>query len=81
MTETFPLHRCVYRNDQVALIELLKNEEIKKQINEKDNHGNTPLNLAVMLGRRNCIITLINNGSDVYCCNDFGWNILDEAFL
>jgi len=81
MTETFPLHRCVYRNDQVALIELLKNEEIKKQINEKDNHGNTPLNLAVMLGRRNCIITLINSGSDVYCCNDFGWNILDEAFF
>jgi len=81
LTETYPIHRCVYRNDQIALIELLKDEEIKKQINEKDNHGNTPLNLALMLGRRNCIITLVNNGCDIISRNNYGWNPLEESIF
>jgi len=81
LLETYPIHRCVFRNDEMALKELLKDEVIKKQINERDNHGNTPLNLALMLGRRNCIITLINSGCDIITRNNFGWNPLDESIF
>lgn len=81
LLETYPIHRCVFRNDELALKELLKDEVIKKQINERDNHGNTPLNLALMLGRRNCIITLINSGCDIITRNNFGWNPLDESIF
>ncbi|ORX55484.1 hypothetical protein BCR36DRAFT_347410 [Piromyces finnis] len=79
--ESYPIHRCVYRDDEMTLKELLKNEEIKKQINEKDNHGNTPIHLALMLGRRNCIITLINNGCDIITRNNYGWNPLEESIF
>jgi len=63
------------------LKELLNDEEIIKKINERDNHGNTPLNLALMLGRRNCIITLINSGCDIITRNNYGWNPLDESIF
>ncbi|ORX86895.1 hypothetical protein BCR32DRAFT_264644 [Anaeromyces robustus] len=79
--ETYPIHRCVYRDDETTLKELLKDENFKKRINEKDNHGNTPLNLALMLGRRNCIITLLNNGCDVITRNDYGWNPKEESIF
>jgi len=81
LSETYPIHRCVYRDDAVALKELLKDEKIKKQIDDKDNHGNTPLHLALMLGRRNCIVTLINNGCDIITRNNYGWNPLEESIL
>ena len=81
LLETYPLHRCVFRNDVLNLKELLNDEEIIKKINERDNHGNTPLNLALMLGRRNCIIALINSGCDIITRNDYGWNPLDESIL
>jgi len=79
--ESYPIHRCVFRNDSYALKELLLDEEIKKRINEKDNHGNTPIHLALMLDRRNCIITLINNGCDVITRNNFRWNPTEEALM
>jgi len=81
LLETYPLHRCVFRNDVLNLKELLNDEEIIKKINERDNHGNTPLNLALMLGRRNCIITLINSGCDIITRNNYGWNPLDESIF
>jgi len=77
----YPIHRCVYRNDQNTLKELLKDEEMKKRINECDNHGNTPIHLALMLDRRNCVITLLNNKCDVFIRNSCGWLPLDEAIM
>eukprot|EP00833_Pecoramyces_ruminatium_P004739 jgi/Orpsp1_1/1178771/evm.model.c7180000066685.1 len=80
-SDIYPIHRCIYRNDQAALKELLKSEEMIKRINECDNHGNTPIHLALMLDRRNCVITLLNNKCDVFTRNSCGWNPLDEAIM
>ncbi|ORX46581.1 hypothetical protein BCR36DRAFT_296911 [Piromyces finnis] len=79
--ESFPIHRCIYRNDPQALRELLKDNEIKKRIDECDNHGNTPLNLSLMLDRRNCTIILLNNKCDLLGRNSYGWNSSDEAIM
>eukprot|EP00833_Pecoramyces_ruminatium_P016530 jgi/Orpsp1_1/1190562/evm.model.d7180000079799.1 len=81
LLESYPIHRCIFRNDLDTLKELLLDENIKKRINEKDNHGNTPIHLALMLDRRNCIIALINNGCDVITRNNFKWNPTDEALM
>ncbi|OUM68264.1 hypothetical protein PIROE2DRAFT_4002, partial [Piromyces sp. E2] len=79
--ESYPIHRCVYRNDAFALKELLMDEEMKKRIDEPDNHGNTPLNLSLMLDRRNCTIVLLNNNCDIFGCNAYGWNSSDESIM
>ncbi|ORX64290.1 hypothetical protein BCR32DRAFT_298129 [Anaeromyces robustus] len=79
--ESFPLHRCIFRNDVDSLNKNLKDEEIKKLINQKDNHGNTPIHLALMLDRRNCILSLLRNGCDVVSRNVFEWNPLEEATM
>jgi len=79
--ETYPLHRCVFRNDVESLDKNLKDEEIKKLINQKDNHGNTPIHLALMLDRRNCILSLLRNGCDTITRNVFEWNPLEEATM
>lgn len=80
--ETFPLHRCIFRNDVEGLNKILKDKEASKLINTKDNHGNTPLHLALMLDRRNCVLSLIRN-SDCDCVtrNNYGWNPLEEATM
>ncbi|ORX59132.1 hypothetical protein BCR36DRAFT_342903 [Piromyces finnis] len=79
--ESYPIHRCVFRDDRKALLELLKDNEMKKRINEKDHHGNSPIHLALMLDRRDCIIALLNNGCDVITRNTYNWNPLDEALM
>jgi len=79
--ESYPIHRCVYRNDAFALKELLKDEEIRKRIDELDNHHNSPLHLALMLGHTECVIPLINNGCDIVTANAFGWSPMDEATM
>ncbi|KAL6612451.1 hypothetical protein U3516DRAFT_901632 [Neocallimastix sp. 'constans'] len=81
ITESYPIHRCVFRNDQFGLRELLKDKEMKKRINELDHHGNSPIHLALMLDRRNCILILLNNGCDVITRNTYNWNPLDEAIM
>ncbi|OUM63814.1 hypothetical protein PIROE2DRAFT_9545 [Piromyces sp. E2] len=79
--ETYPIHRCIYRNDVITLKELLLDNKIKERINEDDNHGNTPLHLALMLNRFSCISILLNNGGDVFTRNNFGWSPMDESAL
>eukprot|EP00833_Pecoramyces_ruminatium_P016784 jgi/Orpsp1_1/1190816/evm.model.d7180000081390.1 len=81
LVESYPLHRCIFRNDQFGLRELLKDKEMKKRINELDHHGNSPIHLALMLDRRNCILTLLSNGCDVITRNTYNWNPLDEAIM
>ncbi|XP_038110749.1 ankyrin repeat domain-containing protein 13C [Culex quinquefasciatus] len=48
MSESYPLHECVFKGDTRKLSQLLRSHEPT----EKDKHGNTPLHLAVMLGRK-----------------------------
>jgi hypothetical protein len=54
---------------------------MQQKINEYDNHGNTPLHLALMLNRHNCIIILLNYNCDVFSRNNSGWNPMDEASM
>jgi len=81
ISESYPIHRCVFRNDQFGLKELLNNEEIKRHVNDRDNHNNTPLHLALMLGHTECVLPLINSGCDVISVNSFGWNPVEEATM
>jgi len=81
ISQSYPIHRCVFRNDPTALTELLKDNNMKSRINELDHHGNSPIHLALMLDRRNCILVLLRNGCDVITRNTYNWNPLDEAVM
>jgi Ankyrin repeats (many copies) len=45
----------------------------------RDPHGNTPLHLAVMLGRMECVQLLLVHGAPVKVKNKAGWSPLAEA--
>ncbi|ORX87883.1 hypothetical protein BCR32DRAFT_289003 [Anaeromyces robustus] len=78
---TFPIHRCIFRNDAGALEELLKDEEVQRNINQHDNHGNTPIHLALMLNRHSCLMILLKYDCDVFANNYFGWSPTNEAAM
>ncbi|XP_065349215.1 ankyrin repeat domain-containing protein 13C-B isoform X1 [Cloeon dipterum] len=71
----YPLHRCIFSDDRKRLSQLLRS----KDVGAKDKYGNTPLHLAVMLGRRECIHLLLNHGAPVKVKNNAGWSPLSEA--
>jgi len=81
MVEDYLLHKYIYNNDFVNLSLYLQQPNIQKIINKKDTHGNTALQLALMLDRRNCAQKLIDAGADTSIRNDFGWSCLDEASM
>eukprot|EP00731_Ephydatia_muelleri_P018199 Em0011g239a len=74
--KTFEIHKAVFRGDLEAVKHLL--EDISNAT-ISDMHGNTPLHLAVMLGRKDIIELLLANGAKVNEKNGLGWNSLDEA--
>lgn len=41
--------------------------------------GNTPLHLAVMLGREDCLQVLLDHGAKIAVKNSQGWTPLAEA--
>ncbi|ORX64276.1 hypothetical protein BCR32DRAFT_273169 [Anaeromyces robustus] len=78
--KTYPLHRCIYRNDVKNLEKLLKEEKYRKIINEKDNHGNAPIHLALMLNRHHCLMVLLKcKESNPFILNNKGWSPINEA--
>ncbi|ORX47812.1 hypothetical protein BCR36DRAFT_584525, partial [Piromyces finnis] len=81
MVEDYTLHKYIYNDDYVNLFLFLQQPNIQKIINKKDTHGNTALQLALMLDRRNCAQKLIDTGADTSIKNGFGWSCLDEASL
>jgi len=81
MVEDYTLHKYIYNDDYVNLFLFLQQPNIHKIINKKDTHGNTALQLALMLDRRNCAQKLIDNGADTSIKNGFGWSCLDEAYI
>ncbi|ORY70534.1 hypothetical protein LY90DRAFT_504101 [Neocallimastix californiae] len=81
MVEDYTLHKYIYNDDYVNLFLFLQQPNIHNIINKKDTHGNTALQLALMLDRRNCAQKLIDSGADSSIRNGFGWSCLDEAYI
>ncbi|OAP62563.1 hypothetical protein AYL99_01790 [Fonsecaea erecta] len=66
VSNTAPLlHMAVAGNHSDVISVLLQDAEIS--VNEKDNAGFTPLQLAVMLGRTQIVSQLLEYGADVKC--------------
>lgn len=79
-TDNTELHKAVFSNDLPALSALLRAAKDKKvDVSAKDQHGNTALHLAVMLGRRDCVQLLLAHGAPVKLKNTAGWSPLAEA--
>lgn len=77
----YPLHEAVFRNDLPEISALLRaaKEKNKPLVSRKDQHGNTALHLAVMLGRREAVQLLLFHGAPVKLKNSSGWSPLAEA--
>ena len=75
------LHEAVFNNDLKTLLVLLRTAKEKNiDVGGKDvQGGNTPLHLAVMLGRRDCVQLLLAHGAPVKLKNMAGWSPLAEA--
>ncbi|KAL6424444.1 hypothetical protein ACFW04_009896 [Cataglyphis niger] len=73
--EKYPIHRCIFQGSVKTLSSLIKTHDIA----EKDKQGNTPLHLAVMLGRKECVQLLLAHGAPVKVKNLAGWSPLAEA--
>ncbi|XP_076178793.1 ankyrin repeat domain-containing protein 13C isoform X2 [Ptiloglossa arizonensis] len=74
-SEKYPLHKCVFQGDVKTLSSLIRTYDIA----EKDKQGNTPLHLAVMLGRKESVQLLLAHGAPIKVKNLAGWNPLAEA--
>uniref|UniRef100_A0A8D8Y6Q3 Ankyrin repeat domain-containing protein 13C n=1 Tax=Cacopsylla melanoneura TaxID=428564 RepID=A0A8D8Y6Q3_9HEMI len=72
------LHQAVFANDIQKLSSLIRSLP-PLSVAERDKHGNTPLHLAVMLGRKECVQLLLSHGAPVKVKNNKGWSPLAEA--
>lgn len=91
----FPLHKYIFQGDVKALSSLIRTHDIAEKdkhgkilfLTLKLPYctfnflitGNTPLHLAVMLGRRECVQLLLKHGAPVKVKNIAGWSPLAEA--
>ncbi|OAD46979.1 Ankyrin repeat domain-containing protein 13C [Eufriesea mexicana] len=74
-SEKYPLHKCIFQGDVKTLSSLIRTYNIA----EKDRQGNTPLHLAVMLGRKESVQLLLAHDAPVQVKNLAGWSPLAEA--
>uniref|UniRef100_A0A671EEN0 Ankyrin repeat domain-containing protein 13C n=1 Tax=Rhinolophus ferrumequinum TaxID=59479 RepID=A0A671EEN0_RHIFE len=70
-----PVHECVFKGDVKRLSSLIRTHSI----GQKDNHGNTPLHLAVMLGNKECAHLLLAHNVPGKVKHAQGWSPLAEA--
>lgn len=64
------------QNNTEMLINLVRDGE---DINQKNNHGYTPLHIAARYNSADCLIFLINNGADIYKKDCWGGTPLHTA--
>ncbi|KAH8355000.1 hypothetical protein KR093_003753 [Drosophila rubida] len=75
----YPMHRSVFENDIRTLQRRLLLSTATSEVAARDRHGNTPLHLAVMLGRSCCVRLLLAQNAPVKVKNNEGWSPLAEA--
>ncbi|XP_068728183.1 ankyrin repeat domain-containing protein 13C-B-like [Montipora capricornis] len=75
LCDQFPLHKAIFEGNLRKVSGYLRTCDI----GERDIHGNTPLHLAVLLGRKECVYLLLAHGAQVKVKNNFGWSPLAEA--
>lgn len=74
------LHECVFKSVPAVLSRILHSSPSKAELlSAQDKHGNTPLHLAVMMGKREHIHLLLAHGAKVKVKNKQGWSPLAEA--
>jgi ankyrin repeat protein len=66
-----------YQNQLPLFYEILKHEEIKNHINDRDKNGNTSLHIAVARGDLKYIYGLINTGAALDIKNNSGQTPFD----
>ncbi|XP_006818908.1 poly [ADP-ribose] polymerase tankyrase-like [Saccoglossus kowalevskii] len=58
------LHRAAFRGAAISCLHITTHKaKWRIDLDQKDNHGNTPLGLAVQAGHDSCAILLIQNGA------------------
>jgi ankyrin repeat protein len=79
-TANYNLHKLVWLDDPVALVDYLESKTLNvNELEERDPRGNTPLILAIMLGRRTCVQILLKRGASCLSPNRAGWYPIQEA--
>ncbi|KAJ3272469.1 Ankyrin repeat domain-containing protein 13C [Terramyces sp. JEL0728] len=73
------LHRLVYGNHTKLLQKELSNSSNPHPLLNQFFRGQTPLTLAISLGRRECITILLDNGASTFTRNADGWTPYQEA--
>nr|XP_016925115.1 ankyrin repeat domain-containing protein 13C [Drosophila suzukii] len=75
----YPMHQSVFEDDIKSLQRRLLMSTAQDEVARKDKHGNTPLHLAVMLGRKHAVRLLLAQNAPVKIKNNEGWSPLSEA--
>lgn len=74
ISEEYPLHYLVWKNNTVALRGSLLPDNVNLQhLEQLDPRGRTPLMLAVTLEHVDCVILLLESGANVNVENKDGW--------
>lgn len=94
LTPSLAYHRLVWHNDTAGLQSLVQQQQqLQKSpspkstntnselidVNTQDVYGNTPLLLAVQLGRTECVKLLLAHGAKTKYRNSAGWSPIHEA--
>ncbi|XP_017078291.1 ankyrin repeat domain-containing protein 13C [Drosophila eugracilis] len=77
--DNYPMHQSVFEDDIKSLQRRLLLSTAQDEVGRKDKHGNTPLHLAVMLGRKHAVRLLLAQNAPVKIKNNDGWSPLSEA--
>lgn len=78
---------CIYKNDPQRLVRCFEDdqdpfkEEVLELLNERDENGKSPLDLAACLGRNQITLELLQRGADVNSVTQKGYSCLHYASL
>ncbi|XP_076436392.1 ankyrin repeat domain-containing protein 45-like [Babylonia areolata] len=85
LPDTTIVTHCIYKNDLERLVKSFEDdsdpykESINELINERDDDGKSPLDLAASFGRTDICRELLNRGADLSSITDKGYCPLHHA--